>query len=312
MPWVRLDDQFFANPKVVELGKDAKLVYLAALTYCGSQLTDGVIKAGAVRMVAAMVDADRECVADLVGAGLWEATPDGYRIHDYLLYNPSGDQVKADRANNAKRQQEWRDRNRGETGQFKEEVTSGATNTPRNVVTNALPNTAPYPSRTHPVPLPDPDPPETPPDPPARQPDTASPPSGGGKVRGVPKPTTLNRAQQERFDRWYAEYPVKQHRPDAERAWKKIDPDAEYTEVLIADVAARKLGRKWSEGYVDYPAKYLNQRVWDDDIEPVRLGRGQPRHGDNDDPVMLENGATVSAHTARIVNKYSNLKLGGE
>jgi len=80
MPWIRLDDQFFANPKVVELGKDAKLVYLAALTYCGSQLTAGVIKAGAVRMVAAMVDAERECVAELVDAGLWEVVDDGWWI----------------------------------------------------------------------------------------------------------------------------------------------------------------------------------------------------------------------------------------
>lgn len=154
MPWTRLDDQFFANPKVVDLGKDAKLVYLAALTYCGSQLTDGVIKAGAVRMVAAMVDAERECVAELVDAGLWEVIPEGYRIHDYLMYNPSGEQVKAERANNAKRQQEWRERNRGETGQFKDDVTPPATNAERNAVTNTPSNTAPYPSRTHPVPLP--------------------------------------------------------------------------------------------------------------------------------------------------------------
>ncbi len=158
MAWVRLDDQFFANPKVVELGKDAKLVYLAALTYCGSQLTDGVIKAGAVRMVAAMVDAERECVAELVDAGLWEVIPEGYRIHDYLIYNPSGEQVKAERANNAKRQQEWRERNRGEAGQFKDDVTPPATNAGRNAVTNASSNTAPYPSRTHPVPVPLPDP----------------------------------------------------------------------------------------------------------------------------------------------------------
>lgn len=90
-------------------------------------------------------------------------------------------------------------------------------------------------------------------------------------VRGVPKPRTLNQAQQGRFDRWYAAYPRHEKRPEAEAAFRRLDPDEAMTERLITDVGKRKQGRKWLDGYIDHPSTYLNQHVWDDDIEPPRL-----------------------------------------
>jgi hypothetical protein len=96
--WVKLDDQFFANPKVIELPKDAKLLYIAGLTYCAAQLTDGLISPAALRMVAAMVQVNTKQAAALVTAGLWEREGDGYLVHDYLEYNPSGETVRAERA----------------------------------------------------------------------------------------------------------------------------------------------------------------------------------------------------------------------
>lgn len=113
---------------------------------------------------------------------------------------------------------------------------------------------------------------DTPPISPTPEAPDPAPPVGGGRVRAAPKPSTLNARQQERFDRWYRHYPNKQHRPEAERAWKKVDPDDALTDTLISDLAARKQGRKWAEGFIGYPAKYLNQRVWEDDIETIRAG----------------------------------------
>lgn len=78
---------------------------------------------------------------------------------------------------------------------------------------------------------------------------------------------TLTTVQQGRFDRWYAAYPKREHRPDAERAWRSLDPDDDLTERLIADAAARQNGRKWAQGFIELPASYLNKRVWEDDIE---------------------------------------------
>jgi len=38
-----------------------------------------------------------EAIARLLGAGLWEATDDGYAVHDYLKYQPSADEVRKER-----------------------------------------------------------------------------------------------------------------------------------------------------------------------------------------------------------------------
>jgi hypothetical protein len=97
MAWTRLDDQFFANPKIVDLSKDAKLLYLCAVTYSAGQLTDGRITPGALRMVAAMVDAERSCADELVAAGLWSSDGNDFLIHDFLEYNPTGAEVRARR-----------------------------------------------------------------------------------------------------------------------------------------------------------------------------------------------------------------------
>lgn len=130
---------------------------------------------------------------------------------------------------------------------------------------------------------------EAPPEPVAA---AESPPDGGALPRASPKPTTLNRQQLGRFERWYLGrdvagydgYPNKQQRPEAERAWRKLNPDDALTAQLIADVRERRTGRKWAEGFVDYPAKYLNQRIWEDDIEPCKQGThhestGRPHRG---------------------------------
>lgn len=92
-------------------------------------------------------------------------------------------------------------------------------------------------------------------------------------VRAVPKPRTLRADQEPGFERWYANYPNRQHRPDAEKAWRKLDPDGDLFDTLMADVPERKRGRKWADGFVELPATYLNNRVWEDDIEPYRLAR---------------------------------------
>jgi hypothetical protein len=100
MSWLKLDDCFFRHPKVIAAGRDARDLYLAGLCYCGAGLTDGVIPAGALRILGADADIDdpKAAVTTLVRVGLWEMIESGeYRVHDYLEYNPSAEKVKAER-----------------------------------------------------------------------------------------------------------------------------------------------------------------------------------------------------------------------
>lgn len=97
MSWVKLDDGFFRNPKVLAAGRDARDIYIAGLCYCAQGLTDGIIPKNAVRVLAAETEVDDWQIASarLVEVGLWEQHEKGYQVHDYLDYNPSRDKALA-------------------------------------------------------------------------------------------------------------------------------------------------------------------------------------------------------------------------
>src|SRR5689334_16767075 len=105
MPWARLDDGFYDHPKLDHLGNDVQelrpivkslnseaLVRLAAIglwaraiSYCSRHLTDGHVPASKL----AKLDGSTELADHLVTVGLFERTPTGYLVHDFLDYNPS-------------------------------------------------------------------------------------------------------------------------------------------------------------------------------------------------------------------------------
>ncbi len=113
MAWVKLDDGFFRHPKVVGAGRDARVLYLAGLCYCGANLTDGSILDGALRVLAAEAEIKNPKAAAerLVEVGLWEQVGGGYRVHDYLDHNRSSDNVRSERDAAADRMRRGRSEN---------------------------------------------------------------------------------------------------------------------------------------------------------------------------------------------------------
>lgn len=114
MPWVRIDENFPHHPKVMAAGPLGLAMQVAALCYCNRYLTDGFIPKAVVptllnfdglavrvrhgELVGDGKDATWELVVeDLLRAGLWEEVEGGYRIHDYLDYQPSRTEVLAER-----------------------------------------------------------------------------------------------------------------------------------------------------------------------------------------------------------------------
>ena len=92
MGWFRLDESFPEHPKVMGLGLRAEGLFVRGLAYACRVKTDGHIPTAFIR---SMPDPDVEAVAtSLVAAGLWETTPCGFLIHDYLDYQPSREDLK--------------------------------------------------------------------------------------------------------------------------------------------------------------------------------------------------------------------------
>lgn len=98
MTWVKLDDLFPDHPKVRQAGPSAAWLYVAGLCYCARHLTNGKIPDhalpdlglyGALRA--------RHLAGVLVDASLWRRTDGGYRVHDYLKYQPSRKKVESNR-----------------------------------------------------------------------------------------------------------------------------------------------------------------------------------------------------------------------
>jgi hypothetical protein len=73
----------------------------------------------------------------------------------------------------------------------------------------------------------------------------------------APRPTELG------FDRFWATYPKKRHKPAASRAWKTVD-GARHLESIVAGVERWKRSEAWERGFVEDPATFLRQRQWED------------------------------------------------
>jgi hypothetical protein len=126
MTWAKLDDAILDNPKIIRVGPIGFALHVAAITWSARNLTDGFIpEAKSKQLLApnwcqASENDERDTIWELsattgmhgfsgqevieliikglVEAGLWHEDFDergnaGYRLHDYLEYNPSQKEV---------------------------------------------------------------------------------------------------------------------------------------------------------------------------------------------------------------------------
>ena len=110
MPYLLIDDGMAENPKVVGLSDKAFRLWITALAYCARNLTDGAISEIALRFSGAnsKIDRPKAIAKQLVSAGLWVVTDDGWQVHDYLEYNPSRAELQAKRELQRERQKRHR------------------------------------------------------------------------------------------------------------------------------------------------------------------------------------------------------------
>lgn len=116
MVWARLDDSILDNPKIARVGVLGFALHVAAITWCARNLTDGFIpeaRVGGLVYLESVLEHDPNqdrlmgpdesprgfhitawyVAESLVKAGLWHEVEGGYQIHDYLVYNPSKEEV---------------------------------------------------------------------------------------------------------------------------------------------------------------------------------------------------------------------------
>lgn len=94
MPWFQVDDGFHAHPKVFSLSMAAVGVWVLGGSWSARYLTDGAVPAGMVTRLGG----SPEHAAELVAAGLWSETPEGFQFHEWEKVQPLKADVEAERA----------------------------------------------------------------------------------------------------------------------------------------------------------------------------------------------------------------------
>lgn len=127
MTWVRFDDQFPIHRKVGGLTDALYRLHTEAIFWCARNTTDGVIRRDELPQVSQR--ARPAAAATLVQRGVWHTAdelcgrckdalseagtsppPDGWVVHDYLVFQPSRAKVSKERDAKAERQKRWLDK----------------------------------------------------------------------------------------------------------------------------------------------------------------------------------------------------------
>lgn len=134
MPWFKVDDQLAVHVKAIAAGNSAMGLWVRAGSWCAAQLTDGFVPDAAVL---ALGGTQKDALA-LSDAGLWHSTGGGWQFHDWAEYQPTREQVLAEREATRERVAKHR-KNQRSNG-----VTNGdGTTTPSPVPSPDLTKTSP-------------------------------------------------------------------------------------------------------------------------------------------------------------------------
>ena len=83
----------------------------------------------------------------------------------------------------------------------------------------------------------------------------------------------LNELQEKQFDKFWQAYPKKVSKKQAQKSWKKIKPSLELFEKILKALEMVKQTEQWKKDngkYVPYPATWLNQERWTDEINMMQ------------------------------------------
>lgn len=137
MAWLRLDDGFTEHRKVVALKRADRWTWLELLTYCARQSNGGHVPQGVCDVLRWVTPKFLTRCAEL---GLLDVMEDGYRVHDWNVYNPkdatAAERMQRHRARNA-------NRNDGVTPTVTEPVTQASRDRDSRVAARARPVPSP-------------------------------------------------------------------------------------------------------------------------------------------------------------------------
>lgn len=100
--YARISNRLWRDPKTVSLAEHqprAFSLWVLAITYCSDNLTDGLLDPMAIRMLGL----SEKTLSCLVENGFLDEEPEGYRVHNYLAWQTSREEVEVRRSKDRER-----------------------------------------------------------------------------------------------------------------------------------------------------------------------------------------------------------------
>jgi len=105
MAWFKVDDTLAFHHKTVAAGNAAMGLWVRAGSWSRMSGTDGFIPDLMANQIGTKAQIKRLC-----DVGLWDQMPSGYAFHQWDERQPSKAEMEQERADNARRQAVWRER----------------------------------------------------------------------------------------------------------------------------------------------------------------------------------------------------------
>lgn len=116
------------------------------------------------------------------------------------------------------------------------------------------------------------------------------------------------------FDRFWNAYPRKSNKKEAIRAWKNLSPNQQLIEQIIAVVKISVTENpQWIQQggkFIPYPAKYLNDRRWEDELPTSKSERIKHNHAsekENNNAINQSQPRTRRDHASLIGNALNEI-----
>jgi hypothetical protein len=80
------------------------------------------------------------------------------------------------------------------------------------------------------------------------------------------------------FARFWDAYPKHTAKTAARKAFDKVNPDAAKVETMLSAIEKQKASAQWQENggqFIPYPATWLNQNRWEDELPKQTAGNGK-------------------------------------
>ena len=245
MPWVKLDEHIDDHPKFAEVGTQGLALFMILLCYCNRQHNDGFVPQSVLTMTLRKWAISADVVDAMLAVRLLEPADRGVRMHDYLEYQPSRNEVEEKRTAISEARSQAGIKGNTTRWQTDRKAIANRSQTDRKAIANRS------------------------------QTDRSGSGSGSGSgsdsdnVKDSSSPQTARRRREhiidEPFHIFWTAYPRKVGKATALRAWSKLRPSPSLAETLTA--ALHLQAATWDDPqFIPHPSTWLNGRRWEDEI----------------------------------------------